>query len=56
MDDVVEANKEPLQSGTSQARDDTRQQLEENSMPSDSLEQIKFKMEKTFTKKPKRSL
>ena len=43
MDNVVEANKESSQSGTSQAGDDTRQQLEENFMPSDSLEQLKFK-------------
>ena len=46
MDDFVEANKEPPQSGTSQAGYDTRQQLEENSMPSDSLEQLKIKWKK----------
>ena len=54
MGDVVEANKEPSQAGTSQAGDDTRQQLEENSMASDSLEQLKFKWKKIFTRKPKR--
>ena len=43
MDDVLEANKELFQSGTSQAGDDTRQQVEENSMTCDSLEQRKFK-------------
>ena len=46
MVDVVEANKESFQLGVSQARDDTRQQLEENAMPSDSLEQLKFKWKK----------
>ena len=43
MDVVVKANKAPSQLGTSQAGDDTRQQLEENSMSSDLLEQLKFK-------------
>ena len=56
MNDVVKANKEPSQSGISRAGDDTRQQLEENSMPSDSSEQLKFKWKKTFTRKPKKSL
>ena len=53
MDDVVEANKEPSQLGTSQAGDGTRQQLEENSMPSDSLEQLKFKWKKPSPKNQK---
>ena len=54
MNDVVEANKEPSQSGISQAGDDTRQQLEENFMPSDSLEQLKFKWKKNFHQKTKK--
>ena len=43
MNNVVEANKEPSQLSTCQAGDDTRQQLEENSMPSNSLETLKLK-------------
>ena len=54
MDDVVDANKEPSKSGSSQAGDDTRQQLEENFMPPDSLEQLKFKWKKNFYQKTKK--